>query len=84
MKNNLFKRASFQLALFIALLSLAGLSYGKPVEKQEALEFVKTAVTLAMHRDNSSGGVIRTMDITKDGYTRDIIKFNDLKYPAAI
>ncbi len=39
LKINLFKRSSFQLSLFIALLSLAGLSYGKPVEKQEALEF---------------------------------------------
>ena len=39
LKNHLFKRTSLHLALFIALLSLAGLSYGKPVEKQEALEF---------------------------------------------
>lgn len=56
-------------------------NYKENMTKQEAMEFVQTAVTLAMHRDNSSGGIIRTMDITKDGHERGIIKFNDLKFP---
>lgn len=52
--------------------------------KQEALEFVKNAVTLAIYRDNSSGGLIRVLDITQDGHTRGVIRFNDMKFPAAI
>jgi 20S proteasome subunit beta 1 len=52
------------------------------MSKQEAKEFLKAAVTLAMYRDNSSGGIIRMMDITEEGYTRDIIKFNELKFPS--
>jgi len=59
-------------------------NFKENMTKQEAFEFVKTAVTLAMHRDNSSGGIIRTMDITKDGHERGIIKFNDLQFPKAI
>ena len=59
-------------------------NYKENMTKQEALEFVKTAVTLAMYRDNSSWGIIRTMDITKDGYTRGVINFNDLKNPKNI
>ena len=56
-------------------------NFKENMTKQEAVEFAKTAVTLAMHRDNSSGGIIRTMDITKEGHTRGVIKFNDLKFP---
>jgi len=52
--------------------------------KQEALELVKNAVSLAIHRDNSSGGLIRLLDITKDGYTRDVVKFNELRFPQTI
>ena len=51
------------------------------MSRQEAKEFLKQAVTLAMYRDNSSGGIIRMMDITHEGYTRDVVKFDDLKYP---
>lgn len=52
--------------------------------KQEALELAKNAVTLATFRDNSSGGIIRVVDITKEGYTRGVIKFNDMNFPASI
>lgn len=51
------------------------------MSKQDAKQFLKNAVTLAMYRDNSSGGIIRIMDITDSGYTRDIIKFDELTFP---
>ena len=49
--------------------------------KQDAKEFIKKAVTLAMYRDNSSGGVIRLIDITKTGYNREYISYNELEFP---
>jgi 20S proteasome subunit beta 1 len=52
------------------------------MSKQDAKNFLKSAVTLAMYRDNSSGGIIRIMDITKDGYQRDVITFNNLEFPS--
>ena len=36
-------------------------------------EFVKNAVSLAMWRDGSSGGVIRTVTISKDGVEREMV-----------
>ncbi|KAJ3046466.1 Proteasome subunit beta type-1 [Rhizophlyctis rosea] len=38
--------------------------------KEEAIEFTKNSVALAMSRDGSSGGVIRLAVITKDGVER--------------
>ena len=51
------------------------------MSRQDAKQFLKNAITLAMYRDNSSGGIIRTLDITKEGYTRDYITFNELEFP---
>ncbi|KAJ2615405.1 Proteasome subunit beta type-1 [Coemansia sp. RSA 1365] len=42
------------------------------MSKDECLEFVKNAVSLAMTRDGSSGGVIRTAVITEDGVERSV------------
>ena len=49
--------------------------------KEEAKEFLKNAVTLAMFRDSHSGGIIRIMDITKDGFKREYIPYKDIKFP---
>ena len=49
--------------------------------KEEAKEFLKNAVTLAIFRDNSSGGIIRIVDITKDGFTREYIPYNKIDFP---
>ena len=49
--------------------------------KDEAKEFLKNAVTLAMFRDYHSGGIIRIMDITKDGFTREYIPNQNIKFP---
>ena len=37
-------------------------------------EFVKNAVSLAMWRDGSSGGVIRTVTISKEGVEREMVR----------
>ena len=49
--------------------------------QEEAKEFLKTAVTLALFRDNSSGGIVRILDITKDGTTREFYPYNKLNLP---
>jgi 20S proteasome subunit beta 1 len=47
--------------------------YRKGMSKQEAVEFVRNAVSLAISRDGSSGGLIRTVVITKDGVERGMV-----------
>ena len=49
--------------------------------RQEAKEFLKKCVTLAMYRDNSSGGVVRILDITKDGFSREYFPFDQIEFP---
>ena len=44
----------------------------------EARDFVVRAVAHAMSRDASSGGIIRLMNITKEGLQREFIDFKDL------
>ncbi|CAO3646270.1 unnamed protein product [Cunninghamella blakesleeana] len=46
--------------------------------KEEAVTFVKNALSLAMARDGSSGGVIRYAVITKDGVDRHFVPGNEL------
>ncbi|KAI8326488.1 proteasome subunit beta type-6 [Martensiomyces pterosporus] len=46
--------------------------------KEECIEFVKNAVSLAMSRDGSSGGVVRLAVITKDGVERMFVPGNQL------
>lgn len=41
--------------------------------KEQTLEFVKNALSLAMSRDGSSGGTIRMVDINEEGVTRHFI-----------
>jgi 20S proteasome subunit beta 1 len=41
--------------------------------RDECLRFVQQALSHAMARDGSSGGVIRTVVIDKDGVTRGFI-----------
>uniref|UniRef100_A0A6U2FFY0 Proteasome subunit beta n=1 Tax=Hemiselmis andersenii TaxID=464988 RepID=A0A6U2FFY0_HEMAN len=47
-------------------------NFRKGMSKAEAQQFVKNAVSLAMQRDGSSGGVIRTVTISKDGVEREM------------
>ena len=56
-------------------------NYKPNMTKQEAKDFLRNAVALAMYRDNHSGGTIRMRDITKDSVTRDYIPFDQIKFP---
>uniref|UniRef100_A0A6B2LJ98 Proteasome subunit beta n=1 Tax=Arcella intermedia TaxID=1963864 RepID=A0A6B2LJ98_9EUKA len=51
-------------------------NFRQGMTKEQGLQFVRTALSLAMSRDGSSGGVIRTVVITKDGVERDFIPGN--------
>lgn len=52
--------------------------YRENMTKEECLQFVKNAIQLAMARDGSSGGVIRTVVITKDGSEKSMTPGNEL------
>lgn len=46
--------------------------------RAEAEEFVRTSLALAMARDGSSGGVIRTVTITQGGAERSLVLPTDI------
>ena len=48
--------------------------------REECENFVHKALSHAMARDGSSGGVIRTVTIDKDGVTRNFIPGNQLPF----
>ena len=54
-------------------------NYRENMSRSEIKEFIKSAIALAIYRDSSSGGVIRLIDITKDGVERDFVPYNDFK-----
>lgn len=54
--------------------------YRRGMTKEECLQFVKTTLSHAMSRDGSSGGVIRTVTITKDSVIRDYTPGDRLPY----
>jgi 20S proteasome subunit beta 1 len=56
-------------------------NFRSKMSKQECRDFIVKALSLAMYRDNSSGGIIRLVDINKDGYQRDVIKHSDVFTP---
>eukprot|EP00211_Chloroparvula_japonica_P014325 CAMPEP_0119133266 /NCGR_PEP_ID=MMETSP1310-20130426/13283_1 /TAXON_ID=464262 /ORGANISM="Genus nov. species nov., Strain RCC2339" /LENGTH=227 /DNA_ID=CAMNT_0007123953 /DNA_START=260 /DNA_END=940 /DNA_ORIENTATION=+ len=53
-------------------------NYKENMTKEEAVAFCRNALSLAMARDGSSGGVIRTAVITKDGVEREMLPGNEL------
>lgn len=53
-------------------------TYKEGMSKEECLKFVRNALSLAMSRDGSSGGVIRTLVITKDSNERTVVPGNKL------
>jgi len=62
---------------------IAGLideKYKPGMTEAECLEFVQRSVAHAMARDGSSGGMIRTVVITKDGIKESAIEGNKLPY----
>ena len=55
-------------------------AYRPGMSKDECMRFVQKALSHAMARDGSSGGVIRTVTIDKDGVTRGFIPGNQLPF----
>ncbi|KAI9136214.1 nucleophile aminohydrolase [Paraphysoderma sedebokerense] len=53
-------------------------SYKEGMSREEGINFVKNALTLAMSRDGSSGGVIRMAVITEKGVERMFVEGNKL------
>eukprot|EP00747_Dinoflagellata_sp_TGD_P163458 gnl/TRDRNA2_/TRDRNA2_182147_c0_seq1.p2 gnl/TRDRNA2_/TRDRNA2_182147_c0~~gnl/TRDRNA2_/TRDRNA2_182147_c0_seq1.p2 ORF type:complete len:268 (+),score=46.54 gnl/TRDRNA2_/TRDRNA2_182147_c0_seq1:100-804(+) len=54
--------------------------YRPKMSKAECLAFVRKAIAHAMARDGSSGGMIRTCIISKDGIEEDVVEGNKLPY----
>jgi len=55
-------------------------NYRPNMTEAEALEFVRKAVSHAMARDGSSGGLIRTLVISKDGLKEGVIPGDKLPF----
>ena len=52
--------------------------YKSDLSKDQALKLIVKAISLAMARDGSSGGVVRTAVINKDGVERNAVSNNKL------
>jgi len=56
-------------------------NYRPDMTQAECEEFVRNAVSLAMSRDGSSGGVVRTMTINQNGMEKKYTPGDKLPYP---
>ena len=65
------------------IYGLVDAEYKENMTKDEALTLVKKAVSHAMARDGSSGGIIRTLVATEEGNVRDYVSGNKLPYGPA-
>lgn len=54
--------------------------YRPDMTKAECLEFCRKAVAHAMSRDGSSGGMIRTLVVSKEGIEEDVVMGDKLPY----
>jgi len=55
-------------------------NYRPNMTKAEALEFVRKCVSHAMSRDGSSGGMIRTLVVSKDGLEEGVVEGDKLPF----
>lgn len=65
------------------IYGLVDSEYKEAMSKEEALLLCKKAVSHAMARDGSSGGIIRTVVATEEGNVRDHVSGNNLPYGPA-
>ncbi|KAI5150331.1 20S proteasome subunit beta 1 [Enteropsectra breve] len=63
----------------IFIQTFCQLNYKEDMTLEEGLAFARKAVTLAINKDNSSGGVVRMAAITKDNIQRYFVPGNRLK-----
>nr|WCZ58568.1 20S proteasome subunit beta type-6 [Andalucia godoyi] len=59
-------------------------NYRQGMQKDECIEFVRRALSHAMERDGSSGGIMRTVVITKDGVQREMLPLDKFAYVKTI
>lgn len=62
----------------IFLLGFCDLTYRTNMSHEEALDFARTSIKMAITRDLSSGGVIRIASITKDKILRYFVPGNEI------
>mmetsp|Transcript_15676 Transcript_15676/g.33948 ORF Transcript_15676/g.33948 Transcript_15676/m.33948 type:complete len:244 (+) Transcript_15676:79-810(+) len=65
------------------IYGLVDAEYKENMTKDEAVTLVTKAVSHAMARDGSSGGIIRTLVATEEGNVRDYVSGNNLPYGPA-
>jgi len=65
------------------IYGLVDAEFRENMTKDEALALVKKAVSHAMARDGSSGGIIRTLVATEEGNEKDYVSGNQLPYGPA-
>jgi len=63
----------------VFIYGFADANYRPDFTLEEAKGFIHSAVSLACYRDESSGGVIRMLNITKDGTERFYVPYHDFK-----
>ncbi len=57
-------------------------NYREGMTKEECMDLALKCVTLAIHRDGSSGGCCRLAAVTKDGVEKRMILYDELpKHP---
>lgn len=62
------------------IYGLVDSTYKKGMTREECEKFVHNSLSHAMARDGSSGGVIRTVTIDKDGVSRNFVSGNALPF----
>ena len=60
------------------ITSFCDTNYKANMTAVQCRSFLVQAVSLAMYRDGSSGGVVRIVNVTKDGAKREYYSHNDL------
>ena len=63
----------------VFIYGFADANYRPDFNLEEAKGFIQSAVSLACYRDESSGGVIRMLNITKDGTERFYTPYQEFK-----
>jgi len=65
------------------IYGLVDSEFKEGMTKDEALTLVKKAISHAMARDGSSGGIIRTVTVTEESNDREFVPGNQLPYGPA-
>ena len=53
--------------------------YKDNMSEAECREFIESCIALAVYRDTSSGGIIRTLTIKEEGIERRYVPYNNFK-----